>query len=256
MQFYTYLHCKPNGEPFYVGKGMRRRSHQLNKSRRNQHHQRVVSKYGKENILIYVFPCDSEEQAFADEIQQISQLRREGYELTNGTDGGEGAAGAKRTEETKLRMSASLKGKNLGRKHTPETCAKLSAAHKGKVFSKETRLKLSEAAKGKIKTPEHCANMSASRKNPSAEKRSQMSETHKGKKAWNKGIPCSEETKKKISIKVSESLIGNKRSVGKNLGHKWCVGKKNASGKRTPEQCARISEAKKEYYAKKKEFVS
>jgi glutathione peroxidase-family protein len=35
----------------------------------------VVNKYGKEDIQVFLFPCESEEQAFADEIQQIAQLR-------------------------------------------------------------------------------------------------------------------------------------------------------------------------------------
>jgi len=57
-----------------------------------------VSKHGKNNILIYVFPCDSEQQALADEIQQIAQLRAEGYKLANKSDGGEGGAtGVKRS---------------------------------------------------------------------------------------------------------------------------------------------------------------
>jgi len=80
MEFYTYLHCKPSGEPFYVGKGCNgnhRRSHDFNK--RSVYHKRITAKYGRDNILIYEFPCESEEQAFADEVQQIAQLRKEGY---------------------------------------------------------------------------------------------------------------------------------------------------------------------------------
>ncbi len=38
------------------------------------------------------------------------------------------------------------------------------------------------------------------------------SEAHKGQEAWNKGIPRSEETKKKISVKA----MGNKRFLGMN----------------------------------------
>ena len=80
-KYYTYLHCKPTGEPFYVGKGCNvggRRSH--NFSQRSQHHKNIVAKYGKANIGIFVFNCDSEAQAFADEIQQIAQLRRDAQE--------------------------------------------------------------------------------------------------------------------------------------------------------------------------------
>jgi NUMOD3 motif len=92
-QFYTYLHCKPNGDPFYVGKGRRNRAYQLFDSRRSKFHMNIIRKHGAENIGIFIFPCESEDQAFADEVQQIAQLRAEGFELANFTDGGEGHSG-------------------------------------------------------------------------------------------------------------------------------------------------------------------
>lgn len=65
LQFYTYLHCKPNGDPFYVGKGCDtgsgRRSHAF--GQRTKHHKNVVAKYGRDNIKVFVFPCESEAQA-------------------------------------------------------------------------------------------------------------------------------------------------------------------------------------------------
>jgi len=170
-EFYTYLHCKPNGDPFYVGKGIvitrgTRRSHDFINGR-NQHHRNIVSKHGKNNILIYVFPCDSEQQALADEIQQIAQLRAEGYKLANKSDGGEGGAtGVKRSAEWvenlvkrnigntygrgnkgKVRtaaMRANVGAKNKGKSHpnSPETRAKQSAANKGKVVSLVTIAKM------------------------------------------------------------------------------------------------------------------
>src|ERR1019366_7111100 len=94
MQFYTYLHCRPNGEPFYVGKGHGVRAKKF--SKRSDYHKHIVQKHGKENIRIFIFPCDSEQQAFADEIQTIAQLRKEGFNLCNLTDGGEGSTGHKK----------------------------------------------------------------------------------------------------------------------------------------------------------------
>lgn len=105
-KFYTYLHCKPNGDPFYVGKGNGKRSHDFTCGR-NQHHKNIVAKYGKENVGVFVFDCDSEAQALADEVQQIAQLREEGYELCNMTDGGEGASGFK--HQAKKNISAARK---------------------------------------------------------------------------------------------------------------------------------------------------
>jgi len=189
--FYTYIHCKPDGTPFYIGKGNGNRSHHFN--RRNNWHTKVVKKYGRQNIGIYVFECESEAQAVADERQQIAQLRSQGYELCNITDGGEGMSGLKHSEETKRRISkasignkyatvnkgrvfsdshraalalSNLGNKNalgnkngvgktpwLGRKHSPESCAKMTAIRIGKKASAETRKKMSLAKIGR-KSPD------------------------------------------------------------------------------------------------------
>lgn len=117
--FYTYLHCKPDGTIFYVGKGCRRRSHELNRYR-SKYHMRIVAKYG---IRIFVFPCDSEAQAFADEVQQIRQLRQEGYALANHTDGGQGLSGRKHSLKSRAKIAASMRGKIP----SPETVAKRNA---------------------------------------------------------------------------------------------------------------------------------
>ena len=90
--------------------------------------------------------------------------------------------GEKLSEETRRKMSESLKGNknSLGHKHTIETKQKMSESRKGKKlpkFSEEHRKKISESRKG----------MKASE-----ETRKKISEAGKGKKA-------SEETRKKMS---------------------------------------------------------
>lgn len=181
-QFYTYLHCKPDGTPFYVGKGSGRRAYEL--SRRNNYHKAIVAKYG---IEIFVFPCDSESQAHADEMQQIAQLRKEGYELCNLTDGGEGlsnpppevrekiSAAAKaawndqelRGKMCKAQSVAKLGNKNaVGNssakgntfKHTDDAKRRMSEARKGNKYrlgstaSEETKLKMAESQKKRWKS--------------------------------------------------------------------------------------------------------
>ena len=64
-EFYTYIHARPSGEPFYVGKGFdgkkRRRSHDF--IQRTKFHRYVVAKHGRENIIITVLPMATEEDA-------------------------------------------------------------------------------------------------------------------------------------------------------------------------------------------------
>jgi hypothetical protein len=100
-QFYIYLHCKPNGDPFYVGKGTLARSHNL--AKRSDHHKRIVAKYG---IEIIVFQRESEHDALNDEIKWIKILREAGYLLCNITSGGEGHSGHSPSEETRRKISA------------------------------------------------------------------------------------------------------------------------------------------------------
>lgn len=169
-QFYTYLHCRPNGTPFYVGKGCdskgSARSNDFHK--RNAYHKRVVEKLGgKECVKIFVFPCDSEDQAFSDEIQQITQLREDGYELCNIAVGGRG--GLNHTPESLAAMSISMRGntRGLGNKsktgktNSPEHTAKIIAGRKAHGNSAEHCLAISKFNKERWKNPTYRAKMCA-----------------------------------------------------------------------------------------------
>ena len=202
--FYTYLHCKPDGTPFYVGKGADRtyeghgtdrRSH--SKKNRSKHHRNITAKYGWENILVYVFPCESEAQALADEIQQIAQLRREGYKLCNITAGGEGCSGLVVTAETRLKIAAALKGKKRG-PHSEAHKRALSAANKGKIPSEAACKASSERLLGK----------------PAWNKGRQWSpEILEKMAAAKRGKKYSAETKAKVSAAVTEIWRKRKQSI-------------------------------------------
>jgi len=207
-QFYTYLHCKPNGDPFYVGKGSGRRSHSLKGY--NAWHKRIVAKHGRANILIYVFPCYSEEQAFADEIQQIAQLRAAGYKLCNLTDGGEGMSGNVPSAETCNKISAAKKGKPNGRLgvHLSQTTKDLiSVGNLGK-----------SRGLGSKSSPETCAKIAASH---TPERRAKTSARSMGNKNM-LGYVASIETRAKIGLKS----LGNHYALGKNIGNKYACGPK------------------------------
>ena len=142
VKYYTYIHCRPDGIPFYVGKGIHYRTTEF--ARRNQHHKNIVAKYGKENIQIIAFKKDSEESAFKSEIRLIRMLRNAGFELANRTNGGEGVSGYKHTKDACIKMSLD----RIGNKHTDEQREKIAKSISGIKRSVETRLKISLARKG------------------------------------------------------------------------------------------------------------
>ena len=207
--FGAYIHTRPNDSIFYVGKGTVRRARYMV---RNSYHDRVVEKYGRENIGVGFMECSNEDNAFELEKGLIKCLRRSGIRLTNMTDGGEGGSGYVASPELIARRSAS----NVGRKRTEEQRARISAAVTGRKLSEEqrashakkmtgrkaseeTKAKMREAAKGKKLPPfsdEHRANLSKAHVGISNGKRTPEQRAYMASKM--KGIkrnPFSEESR-------------------------------------------------------------
>jgi alkylated DNA nucleotide flippase Atl1 len=127
---YTYSHNKPDGTPFYIGKGQGRRAF---KKRENTHWQRIVAKYGYEvQILAY---WNTHEEALDHEVLLISCFKDMGYELANKTNGGEGCENP--SIDTRKKMSLAKIGKTSPRK--------------GVKLTTKQKLKISESGKGKSK---------------------------------------------------------------------------------------------------------
>lgn len=139
--FYIYLHCKPDGTPFYVGKGTKKRAN--NMSNRTDWHKRIVAKHG---VTVVLFPMPSEQEAFANEIVWIAALKSAGFDLCNMTDGGEGASGNKKTAEAAEKTAKA----HRGMKRSEETKRRISEAKRGvprPPVTEATRAKLSELSK-------------------------------------------------------------------------------------------------------------
>ena len=153
---YAYIHCKPDGTPFYVGKGKLRRAKYFGE--RNSHHSAIVHKYGANNLLFGMLECSSEARALSLEVGLIKCLKRSGVELCNFTAGGDG--GRDPTPETRKRLSDAAKKRGVSSAcHAARVLAKT-----GKPLSEGQKLRQSVAMTGKVFTEEHRKNISISAK--------------------------------------------------------------------------------------------
>lgn len=141
------------------------------------------------------------------EVAYIEFFLEQGYELTNGTPGGEDPPpgwGRKKSPETVAKFRAAVSGENhwtFGKEFSPQYCAKFSRpgeknSNFGKRASEETRAKQSKVRKGRKLTPEQCAARSLAfsgagnpnfGKTMSAEQKVKISAAKKGCTPWNKG---------------------------------------------------------------------
>ena len=98
-----------NKEPFYIGKGCKKRAYV--KSRRTTYWKNIVNKYGYEIIILE--ENLTEEEALIKEKEWIAKYGRKDLKkgtLVNLTDGGETTNGYIHTKEAKEKMSNNRKG--------------------------------------------------------------------------------------------------------------------------------------------------
>jgi hypothetical protein len=162
----VYKHIrKDSNEIFYIGIGKTsKRAH--SKSYRNNHWWDVVNKHGYDVEIIK--EGLSWEDAQQTEIELIAKYGRHDLSkgpLVNQTDGGDGNNNQIFTEETRLKMSKSHRGKrhsdetrkkmsdaSIGKKKSPEHTEKNRLAKIGKTLSEETKEKIGQANLGRVDT--------------------------------------------------------------------------------------------------------
>jgi LEM3-like protein len=145
-QFYVYVLVRPNGKPFYVGKGKGKRVFCHEQEARNGHrcHKcnviRKIWRQGGEIQRYIVFTTNNEADALAYEAELIALYGREN--LTNLTDGGEGVSGFDPSPEWRRQQSARTRD-FWGR---PEYRAKRNATIEARRNSPERQARLAEKA--------------------------------------------------------------------------------------------------------------
>jgi group I intron endonuclease len=144
---------KINGK-VYIGKTIksltiRKNAHKQEAKRMSPYYfHQAIRKYGFENFewVILQLAFNTEKLSSLEKFYinlYNSNKRDKGYNLTNG---GEGSCGYVPSEETKLKTSQTLKGRvpwnkglvayNKGKKHSEESKLKMSKSHKGKKLTK------------------------------------------------------------------------------------------------------------------------
>lgn len=107
MKHYTYVHCTPDGDVFYVGKGTGNRVYSM--SDRSIKWREVVAKH--DGVLMKIVQrFDSEKEAFEHECKLITAFREAGADLVNATSGGKGVKDYCQSEESRIKKSLLLRG--------------------------------------------------------------------------------------------------------------------------------------------------
>jgi GIY-YIG catalytic domain/NUMOD3 motif len=179
---FIYALCEPDtGTIRYIGKADnpddRLLKHITNLNRERNHKanwiRSLLTKGQRPTVQIIDTVLRSEWKAA--EAAYIEFYREQGFKLVNNTRGGEGFAsgrdhprcwrGKQMSEEHRRKLSNALKGRrkspehaakvgaaHRGKKHSEEAIQRMRVAHAGTVISQETRLKMSEARRGRPNT--------------------------------------------------------------------------------------------------------
>jgi hypothetical protein len=214
-RFYVYFWIRSKtsvtglaGTPYYVGKGSSKRAYRKGGPRNKKY-------------VVLIETNLSEVGAFALERRYIRWYGRKDLGtgiLHNQTDGGDGITGVVRSKEWRESHSA-----------------KVSVSMTGRVVSAETRLKISEAQKGKP------------RKNHSDETKAKMSLAQQNR------APDSDETRQKKSMASMRNIPSTK---GKKMSEEQKAKLRKPKKPRTPEHIAKLGAAVKLAAQRKRDLIN
>jgi hypothetical protein len=190
---FAYIHCRPDGTPFYVGKGSLRRARHF--GARNPHYRCVAAKYGVANLLYGVMECSDDDTAFALEVGLIKCLRRANAKITNRTSGGEGARDPSPETRQKLSEAAKKRGVSVA-------CQKAKVdAKRGKPLTDKHKELLRAQQLGRVFTEEHRKNISVG-----AKRRGVLRSTIEAAHSANRGRVQSAEERYRRGRSIAETL--------------------------------------------------
>lgn len=276
---YIYIWKDASGVPFYVGfTKNKRRTNPRNNGGRNWLCKQKLVKVGVDRVIVEIRPVFSAEEGIALErtlIAEYGRVQTEDGPLTNLTSGGEGSHSPSPEHREKLRQLMldpahpirSLKAKvnKAKRMQDPDVKAKfMGEANPAK------RLDVRAKIKAKWEDPEYrnarVAERIGATKNFSDETRSAHALRLKGNpamKSWaeRNGIDAEFDAKRIAGIKAAQpkraekmrdpvALAQRKERLKATLNSPEFLAKRSAWD--TPEHRAKLSAAKKEYWAKKK----
>jgi hypothetical protein len=155
MRYYVYELRRPNGKPFYVGKGTRHRDsiHKWwAKKGKAGHVYNLIRKLwaeGKDFSVVRIAENLTDSDAKRIEQETIARYGRanNGGLLCNATNGGEGCVGYKHDLVSLARMRSAWEKRKLI-PISAEQRRKMSAATKGRVVREETKQKISRSISG------------------------------------------------------------------------------------------------------------
>lgn len=169
------IYCIENtiNNNIYIGSSYniyKRKLTHLCELRKGTHHcyylQRSFNKYGEDNFIFYTIEECSNDKLIEREQYYIDKLIPK-YNICRIAGS---SLGTKRTKETRRKLSESHKGQKAWNKGIPRTSEEIEnqrnkiigkpSKRKGTTISKESRLKMSLAQKGKVLSKEHKQNLS------------------------------------------------------------------------------------------------